>query len=115
MLTLNSTPPQVKQDMQQLTISFTVNETLLNVNPDRVILSSNCTDSEVSVAYTNPVLITIPKTRLNTGQCNYSVQLVDGNSQQIGYTITGFFHSGLHYKFTESRIVRPHSQSVHKF
>ena len=116
MLTLNSTPPQVNQDMQWLTISFTVNETLLNVNPVRVKFSSNCTNSEVFVSYTNPVLITIPNIRLNTGQCNYSIQLVSGNSQQIGYAITGLFHSGLHYKFTESRkLIRSHSQSVHNY
>ena len=56
----------------------------------QVVFSSNCTSS-VTVGYSNPLLVTIPDTGINTGQCQYSIQLVDSNSQQIGYPVLAFF------------------------
>ena len=85
---VNSTVPQLVQNMRAVTVTF--DETLFNVQSLQVILSSNCTES-VIVAYTNPVLISIPDTGLNTGQCRYTIQLIDGNSQQIGYPLSGYF------------------------
>lgn len=66
------------------------NEALFDVNSVRVMFSSNCTKS-VIVAYANPVLVAIPDTGLNTGQCHYSIQLVDSISRHIGYPIMGLF------------------------
>ena len=74
------------------------NESVFETINIQVIFSSNCTSS-VTVGYSNPLLVTIPDTGLNTGQCQYSIQLVDSNSQQIGYPVLGFFvaEGTLHY------------------
>ena len=66
------------------------NENVFEATDIQVIFSSNCTSS-VTVDYSNPLLVTIPDTGLNTGQCQYNIQLVDSNSQQIGYPVLGFF------------------------
>ena len=66
------------------------NESVFEMIDIQVVFSSNCT-SNVTVGYSNPLLVTIPDTGLNTGQCKYSIQLVDSNSQQIGYPVVGFF------------------------
>ena len=71
-------------------LSFTVNESLFDVNPFAVMFSSNCTTNN-TLAYSNPVMIEINHTRLNIGHCQYSIQLVDNNSQQIGYPLQGHF------------------------
>ena len=71
-------------------MSTEFDETVFDANSVRVNFSSNCTSS-VTVDYSNPLLVTIPDTGQNTGQCRYSIQLVDSNSQQIGYPVLGFF------------------------
>ena len=89
---VNSSFVQVDQNMEKVTIMFTIDENVVHVVPAGVNFSSNCTES-VTFDYTNPVLITIPNTqsRLKTGQCQYSIQLVDSNWTQIGYPITGYY------------------------
>lgn len=89
----NTSVPQVLLNiMQQLTIVFTVNESLFEAIPVGVMFSSNCTIN-LTVAYINPVYITVNDTGLKVAvdQCQYSIQLVDGNLQQIGFPITGYF------------------------
>ena len=88
MIPVNSTAPQVVQDMRALAMEF--NENVFEVLNVQVQFSSNCTDS-VTVSYSNPLLLTIPDTGANTGQCQYIIQLVDSNAQQIGYPVVGFF------------------------
>ena len=66
------------------------NESVFETIDIQVIFSSNCTSS-VTVSYSNPLMVTIPDTGVNTGQCQYNIQLVDSNSQQIGYPVLGFF------------------------
>ena len=85
---VNSSEPQLLQDMRVVTVLF--DETLFDIQTVRVMLSSNCTSS-VIVDYNNPVMISIPDTGTNTGQCRYVIQVIDGNAQQIGYPLTGFF------------------------
>ena len=88
---VNSSKPQVVQSQRAVRVDF--NETLFDVASVRVRFSSNCTNS-VTVDYSNPVMITIPDTvMLSSCQCQYTIQLVDSNSQQIGYPITGFFEA----------------------
>ena len=65
-------------------------ENLFDTQSVRVMLTSNCTQSVV-VDYANPVLINIPSTGMNTGQCRYTIQVIDGNNGQIGFPLTGFF------------------------
>ena len=70
-----------------------INEAIFDINLKTnamVVFSSNCTDS-VTVNYSNPILILLLDTGLNTGLCQYSIQLVDDTSQQIGYPMLGFF------------------------
>ena len=85
---VNSTLPQVVQNRRVLTTEF--NESVFETIDIQVIFSSNCTSS-VTVSYSNPLMVTIPDTGSNTGQCQYNIQLVDSNSQQIGYPVLGFF------------------------
>lgn len=66
------------------------NENVFEPADVQVVLSSNCTSS-VTVGYSNPLLVTIPDTGLNSGLCQYNIQLVDSDSQQIGYPVLGFF------------------------
>ena len=87
---MNSSIVQVDQNMEKVTIMFTINETLFDVIPAGVIFSSNCTKS-VMFDYSNPVLINLPNIGLNSGRCQYSIQLVDSNLTQIGYPISGYF------------------------
>ena len=74
-------------------MSIEFDETVFDTNSVRVVFSSNCTFS-TTVDYSNPLLVAIPDTGLNTGQCQYNIQLVDSNSQQIGYPVSGFFVAG---------------------
>lgn len=74
-------------------MSIEFDETVFDTNSVRVVFSSNCTSS-TTVDYSNPLLVAIPDTGLNTGQCQYNIQLVDSNSQQIGYPVSGFFVAG---------------------
>ena len=85
---VNSSVPQLAQGARAVVLEF--DETVFEASSVSVIFSSNCTSS-VMVDYSNPVQITIPDTGANTGQCQYSIQLVDGNSQQIGYPIIDYF------------------------
>ena len=85
---MNSTVPQLAQNMRAVNVFF--DETVFEPQTVRVMLSSNCTQP-VIVDYTNPVVISIPDTGLNTGQCLYLIQLVDGNLQPVGYPLSGFF------------------------
>ena len=75
------------QNRRVLAMEF--NENVFEATDIQVIFS-NCT-SGVTVNYSNPLLVTIPDTGLNTGQCQYNIQLVDSNSQRIGYPFLGFF------------------------
>ena len=72
------------------------NETLFDINSvARINFSSNCSVSSI-VDYENPISIPIPDTSMNIGQplqCQYSILLMDGNSQQIGYPVLGNFVS----------------------
>ena len=85
---VNSTAPQIVEDRRALVMGF--NEDVFEASSVSVIFSSNCTSS-VMVDYSNPVQITIPDTGANTGQCQYSILLVDSNSQQIGYPVIDYF------------------------
>ena len=85
---VNSSVSQVIQGARAISIEF--DETIFDATSVRVNFSSNCTSS-VTVGYSNPLMVTIPDTGLNTGQCQYNIQLVDNNSQQIGYPVLGFF------------------------
>ena len=87
---INTSPPQEVRNQRAVRVEF--NETFFDANSVRVNFSSNCT-SNVMVDYGNPLLITIPDTGLNTGQCQYDIQLVDRvmSTFLIGYPITGFF------------------------
>ena len=89
---INSSPSQEVRDQRAVRVEFS--ETLFDVNTVRVMFSSNCTSS-VTVDYSNPLLITIPDTRVNTGQCRYNIQVVDRatSTLPIGYPITGFFNA----------------------
>ena len=87
---VNSSLPQNIRKLRAVRVDF--NETLFSAGSVRVMFSSNCTSS-VTVDYSSPLMITIPDTGLNTGQCQYSIQLVDRNSQQIGYPIVGLFEA----------------------
>ena len=87
----------------QRAVRVNFNELRFNVNSVRVLFSSNCTDT-VTVDYINPVLITIPaddtgmssdQCQQYTGLCQYTIQLVEGNSRWIGYPIVGFFEAGV--------------------
>ena len=91
MVNVNSSLPQVVQELQAVKVYF--NETLFNNSSVRVIFSSNCADSE-AVNYSNPILMNIPDTWFNSGQCHYFIQLVDSNSQPVGYPITGHVEVG---------------------
>ena len=71
-------------------VSVFFDENVFEPETVSVMLSSTCTEP-VMVGYTNPVLINIPDTGLNTGQCQYTIQLVDSNMQPIGFPLTGFF------------------------
>ena len=79
---------EVVQEARVVSIEF--NETVFDANSVRANFSSNCTSS-MTIDYNNPLLVTIPDTGLNTGQCQYNIQLVDSNLQQIGYPVFGFF------------------------
>ena len=72
------------------------NETLFDINSvARINFSSNCSVSSI-VDYENPISIPIPDTNINIGQplqCQYSILLMDDNSQQIGYPVLGNFVS----------------------
>ena len=70
---INFSLPQEVRDQRAVKIEFS--ETLFDVNSVRVMFSSNCTSS-VTADYSNPLLITIPDTGANTGQCQYNIQLV---------------------------------------
>ena len=85
---VNSTVPQLVQNMRAVRVFF--DESVFDAQAVRVMLSSNCTQP-VIVDYTNPAEIIIPYTGLNTGQCLYLIQLVDGNLRQVGYSLSGFF------------------------
>ena len=90
---INSSPSQEVRDQRAVRVEF--NETLFDVNTVRVMFSSNCTSSVIIVDYSSPILITIPDTRANTGQCQYNIQVVDRatSTLPIGYPITGFFNA----------------------
>ena len=81
---------EIVQGVRAVTVEF--DESVFDVNSVRVNYSSNCTPS-VIVSYNNPLLLTIPDIGANTGRCQYNIQLVDINSQQIGYPIIGFFEA----------------------
>lgn len=85
---VNSSLPRVLNEKRAVTVNF--NDFLFDDSIVRVMFSSNCT-SAVTTSYSNPVMITIPDIESNTCQCQYSVNLIDGNSHQIGYPINGFF------------------------
>ena len=86
---VNSSSPQEVRSERAVRVDF--NETLFNIASVRVRFSSTCTDP-VTVDYSSPVMITIPDTgMLSSGQCQYTIQLVDSNSQHIGYPIIGYF------------------------
>ena len=85
---VNSSVPQLVQNMRAVTVFF--DENLFDIQSVQVMLTSDCTQSVV-VDYANPVLINIPGTGMNTGQCRYTIQLIDGNNRKIGYPLTGFF------------------------
>ena len=85
---VNKTAPQIVEDRRALIMEF--NEDVFDASSVYIIFTSNCTSS-VMVDYSNPVQITIPDTGVNTGQCQYSILLVDTNSQQIGYPIIDYF------------------------
>jgi hypothetical protein len=70
-------------------------EALFIADTVSVAFSSNCTD-DVTVNYRNPLVITIPDTTVNSGHCQYSIQLVDRATStfSIGYPIIGFFDAG---------------------
>ena len=90
---VNSTNPRVLLNMQQVTIIFTVNESLFEDIPVGVMFSSNCT-TNLTMVYSNPVIIAINVTggsSIAIGRCHYTVQLVKGNSQKIGFPINGYF------------------------
>ena len=98
---VNSSLPQEIRSQRVVKVDF--EDELFQVNSlNSVTFLSNCTES-VTVDYSNPLLITIPDTGLNTGQCHYSIQLVDSNSQQIGYSITGFFEAECNDKCSVSK------------
>ena len=84
---VNSSFPEV--DERERTVRVVFNEDLF-VNSVRVMFFSNCTES-VTNDYNNPVVIAIPNTGMNTGQCQYSIQLVDSRARPIGYPVRGFF------------------------
>ena len=87
-MSVNSSMPQLVQNMRAVTVRF--DENVFDPTLVQVMLSSNCTRAVV-VDYANPVLIDIPDTGLNTGQCRYTIQLVDSNNRQIGFPLAGFF------------------------
>lgn len=80
--------PKVVISMQQVTITFTVNDSLFDVSPVSVVFSSNCT-ANITLAYNNPVSVTVNHTGLKIGHCQYSIQLLDSALQQIGYPLQG--------------------------
>ena len=89
MIPVNSTAPQVVQNMRALAMEF--NENVFDADDIRVLFSSNCTAS-IIVDYNNPLLLTIPDTGANTGQCQYSIQLHGGQqclADRIGYLVAG--------------------------
>ena len=91
---MNTTILQVFVKMQQVTIIFSVNESLFEAIPFGIMFSSNCTDN-LTFAYSNPVVLTIiiinDTGSRKFGICGYHVQLMESDLQQIGYPITGYF------------------------
>ena len=81
---------QIAQNMWTVTVQF--NENLFDAKSVRVTFASNCTES-VTDDYSNPIMIALPAVGLNIGQCQYSIQLVNRNSQRIGYPIIGYFNT----------------------
>ena len=100
---MNSSAIEVSRILQIFSISFLVNEDLLSIdeNPVYVLFSSNCTDN-LTVAFSNPVLVVVNNRTSNNGQCQYSVQVLNNNSQAIGYPIHGSFELGLHFLLYKS-------------
>ena len=84
-------PPVVVAEERAIEVNF--DSSLLDDSADRVMFSSNCTGSTAE-AYSPTVRISIPDALpgVNSGQCRYTIQLVDTSSQPIGYSITGFFN-----------------------
>ena len=79
--------------MRQVTIIFSVNEFLFEDIPVAVMFSSNCT-TNLTMMYSNPIIITINVTgglSNEISHCHYTIQLVNGNSQSIGFPINGYF------------------------
>ena len=90
---MNSTIPQVLLNMRQVTIIFSVNEFLFEDIPVAVMFSSNCT-TNLTMMYSNPVIVAINVAgglSNEISHCHYTVQLVNGNSQKIGFPINGSF------------------------
>ena len=84
-------PPEVVAEDRVIEVNF--DDSLLDNSADRVMFSSNCTGSTAE-AYSPTVRISIPDALpgVDGRQCQYTIQLVDTSSQQIGYPVKGFFN-----------------------
>ena len=84
---MNSSEPSVNSQM--VTIEF--NEDLFNAEGiSNIILSSNCSH-ESQHQYQSFVMIPIPHINFATGRCVFGIQLINRDSEMIGYPVLFYY------------------------
>lgn len=101
---VNSSEPVADLNLWEVRVEF--DEELFNYSTNMNIkLSSNCT-STIQVEYNQSIRIPIPKFNITTEVCHYTIQLMNEQSQNIGYPVLGFFQYS-NYEGKSIIIIKP--------